>query len=237
MKKLMIAALVAAMGGVAMADCDVASCALAYRMKLAGKTVKGKAIAAKSECDAAQCWAKPASLRIAGYLYSQEAKAAECDACECVTPDALVPGKFWDENKNEVEFAPAIDLFEILRNSGLKNKAQIHLTAGTINLAGFAVYNPETLKIKSASGFFAGKIDGAPQCGTYDAKTCEYGNVDSYVYAPCTLEAAPATAAIAYGRWSLTYKADKVALLKKGAKPEEILVPTGFKTLDAQEVQ
>ena len=233
MKKLMIAALVAAMGGVVMADCGVDSCALAYRLKLAGKTVKGKAIEAKSDCEKAECWAKPASLRIAGYLYSQDAKADECDACVCVTPDALVPGKFWDENKNEVAFAPAIDLFEILRNSGLKNKAQIHLTADGINLAGFAVYNPETLKIKSASGFFAGKIE-APKCGTYDKETCAYDKVDSFVYAPCTLEAAEATAAVAYGRWSLTYKADKVALLKKGALPEQVLIPAGFKAADAE---
>ena len=231
MKKLMIAAAIAALAGVTFADCGI-DCAYAYRLKLAGKTVKGKSLAAKSACETGACWAKPASLRIAGYIYGvTDAEGEEgCATCGCNDFSGFETVGFWNENKVQVTFEPTVELFEILRNGGAKNKAQILIKAGDLNLAGFGVYNPKTQKLKSASGFFAGTIE-APVCaGAYDKSTCEWGEATpAQVYTLCNLEeAADASAAIAYGRWSLTYKADKVAALEAGAAAEAVLLPAGY---------
>lgn len=250
MKKLMIAALVAAMGGVVVAaDCgDPLECPFVYRVKLAGKTVSAAATASnKVTCVDGACWVKPASLRIAGYFYGTgTAGTATCgDApCECKAKEAYVANSvFWDANKREVKFeAVAFDVFEVLRNGGALNKAQVLLTLDGLNLAGFAAFNPATGNLKSANGFFAGKLDPA-QCVSITNVPCEDPTTeaeDAYVFAPCELtEAVKSTDSIAFGRWNLAYKADKVALanelcVKQGYTPENVwdvpglVKPTAF---------
>ena len=225
MKKLMIAAVVAAMGVSAMADCTEAFCAYAYRVKLAGKTVKGKTATDKAsgkkliegECDYdTACFAKPASLRIAGYFYGSSDVDPECDACACNDWTSF-QFHFWDENKQPVTFgAVAVDTFDVLRNSGACDKAQILITMDGLNLAGFGAFNPKTQKLKSASGFFAGSL-AAPVCQKWDGTICDWGTpVEAQVLKPCNLTTwEPAAKAIAFGRWSMTYKADKVATIEK----------------------
>ena len=234
MKKLMIAALVAAMGGIVLASNCGLDCVYAYRIKLSGKTVKGKSIAAKSACETGTCWAKAASYRVAGYIYgAAEASEDDCEPCAC---NATLEGNqaiFWDENKVQ-QFADvdtvAFDVFDILRNSGAKNKAQIAFKLGDIQLAGFGVFNPKTQKLKSASGFFAGTLP-APTCaGEYDKSTCEYGEGQTaQVYGVCDESdtAKEAESAIAFGRWNLAYKATKVAEYAKNGN-EDVFKPTGF---------
>ena len=84
MKKLMIAAMAACTVGTLFAsNCEVLDehvCTYAYRIKLAGKTVKGKEKAATSACSTGACWAKPASLRIAGYIYNAGTEASFWEA-------------------------------------------------------------------------------------------------------------------------------------------------------------
>ena len=222
MKKLMIAAVAVALAGVTFADCDEpVECAWAYRLKLAGKTVTGKTSAKvfdTAACDyTSDCWAKPASYRVAGYLWGATSKDADDECAECACND-FTEGEwvFWDANKNEVKFGElAIEIFDILRNSGAKNKAQILIKMDDLYLAGFGVYKPAKQVLKSASGFFAGKV-AAPVCTSYDSTTCEYGTTAAKVFTLCDLDTAvEAEAAIAYGRWTLTYKADKVAAYSK----------------------
>ena len=225
MKKLMIAAAAVALAGITFADCDTpVECAWAYRLKLAGKTVTGKTSAKvfdTAACDyTSDCWAKPASYRVAGYIWGNTEKDGDDDCAECACNDfATLDNKvFWDANKKEVKFdAVAFEIFDILRNSGAKNKAQILITMDDLNLAGFGVYKPAKQVLKSASGFFAGKI-AAPVCaGAYNSSTCEYGeDTTAKVFTLCDLDnAKEAEYAIAYGRWTLTYKSDKVAAYSK----------------------
>ena len=243
MKKLMIAAVVAAMGVSAMADsCEEAFCAYAYRVKLAGKTVKGKAATDYSKgkvkvgeiCDyESNCYAKPASLRIAGYIYGYTEEDPECDACIC-NEFGDYAYHFWDENKVEYKFdSVTLPVYDILRNSGATDKAQILFKFGDLNLAGFAAFNPKTQKIKSASGFFAGTLP-APKCaGAYNEKTCEWGEATTAkVLKPCHFDGnyVDAEAAIAFGRWSMTYKADKVATIEKTGSID-CLFPAAFKAI------
>ena len=233
MKKLMIAALVAAMGGVTIAaekPCgDPLTCPFVYRIKLAGKTVTGLATASnKTTCVDGKCWVKPTSLRIAGYFYGVgEGKEGTCGdiSCECKEGAAYLANMvFWDATKSEVKFdSVAFDIFEILRNSGALNKAQILLKMGDLNLAGFGAFNPKTGNLKNASGFFAGKLKPA-QCAGVPGLCGEPAGEpeDALVLAPCDLYDAKgdlngieSQGSIAFGRWNLAYKADKVALANK----------------------
>ena len=223
MKKLMIAAAAVALAGITFADCDTpVECAWAYRLKLAGKTVTGKTSSKVFDtalCDyTSDCWAKPASYRVAGYIWGATTKDGDDDCAECACNDfsTLDNKVFWDANKAEVKFdAVAFDIFDILRNSGAKNKAQILITMDGLNLAGFGVYKPAKQVLKSANGFFAGKI-AAPACTAYNSTTCEYSTTAAKVFTLCAIDTAvEAEAAIAYGRWTLTYKGDKVAAYSK----------------------
>ena len=237
----MIAAAAVAMAGAVMADCDTpVDCAFAYRIKLAGKTVTGKQsskVFDQKACDyTSDCWAKPASLRIAGYIWGATTKDGEDDCAEC-TCNSFADNKaiFWDADKVQTladVTTVTFDTFDILRNGGLKNKAQIAFKLGDVQLAGFGVYNPKTQKLKSANGFFAGTL-AAPKCSTYDEKTCEYGSSPAKVFTLCALDgdAVEAAAAIAYGRWSMTYKADKVAAYSKNGD-EGIFKPAAFKVAE-----
>ena len=120
------------------------------------------------------------------------------------------------------------DTFDILRNGGFKNKAQLCIKIGeNIKLAGFGAFNPLTGKLKSANGFFAGTL-AAPACETYNSEDCEFGTTPAQVFAPCALtDPVNSEAAIVYGRWSMTYKADKVRQIEKD-NSFRCLIPTGF---------
>lgn len=246
MKKLMIAAVVAAMGGIAMAgDCgEPLKCPFVYRVKLAGKTVSARATESnKVTCVDGKCWVKPASLRIAGYFYGEgeEGQAGTCGetACECKEAAKYVENNvFWNANKQEVKFdSVAIDLFEVLRNGGAQNKAQILMKFDDINLAGFAAFNPATGNIKSANGFFAGKLPAAQCQGVAGPCGEPAGEAeDALVFAPCALtDPIVSAGSIAFGRWNLAYKADKVALAnklatKKGLTAEQVWATPGLVT-------
>jgi len=238
MKKIMIAAAAVALAGVVFADGQCGTpvyCGYAYRVKLSGKTVTGKSATTGSTktCDLeTSCWAKPASYRVAGYIYGFTTQGpADCEECAC---NALADNIaiFWNADKEQVFSgiqSVTFDVYDILRNGGSKNKAQIAFKLEGLQCAGFGTYNPNTQKLKSANGFFAGTLT-APLCGgAYDSKTCTYGNPTvARVFKPCALtEAVDATDAIAFGRWSFTYKADKVAQLEKDGD-ETIFQPTGF---------
>ena len=243
MKKLMIAALAIAAGSAAFAECKDLTCPFAYRIKLAGKTVTGLANASNTvTCTDGKCWVKPTSLRIAGYFYGEgettDGGTGTCGpVCKCKEgADYVAKNVFWDANKREVKFT-AVDMpiYEILRNSGAQNKAQILITLDGLNLAGFGTFNPKTANLKSANGFFAGQLAPATctvygKCGDPDQAS------NANVFDPCDLATAvESKGSIAYGRWNLAYKSDKVALAQKlsasGSDPWEtpgVVKPANF---------
>ena len=137
---------------------------------------------------------------------------------------------FWDENKDEVQFGDvSIDLAEILRNGGAKDKAQLLIKLDDLVLAGFGVFNPKTGRLKRAHGFFAGKLP-AGQCRV-EKENCEFDDVPAQVFKPCALDTAvDSEGSIAYGRWNLAWKSEKVALIKAGntALSKGVLLPSGF---------
>ena len=232
MKKLMIAAAAVAMASVAMAECAEIGCPFAYRIKLAGKTVVGKMAASNvTECVDGGCWAKPASLRIAGYFFGSQPDdtISPCGGCGCIDAGTYAAKSvFWDANKKEFKFdSVAFPIFEILRNGGAQDKAQMLIKLGDLNLAGFGVYNRVTGRLKSANGFFAGALP-TPQCTT--TVDCVESGVNAKVYELCTLAPIDATGAIAYGRWNMAWKQDKVDAAKaKGANWNNIVLPAAYR--------
>ena len=137
---------------------------------------------------------------------------------------------YWDENKKQVfpeETTFGFDLIEVLRNSGSKNKVQVFWRMGGLKLAGFGVFDPKTQMHKNASGFFAGAL-AAPTCSNWNAVTCsEDEPTPAYVFKPCTLEKQASEGAVSYGRWSMTYKADKVRAVEKSGT-WSCLYPSGW---------
>lgn len=240
MKKLIFAAFAAVLGLASFADCeinDAGYCAYAYRIKLVGKTVKGKALDASSPCETGSCWAKKASLRITGYIYNTGADQSDA-TCECECPcDGhwdLADNKcfFWDENKDQVLAdveSMEIDVYDVLRNSGSKDKAQLGFKIGDLYLAGFGVFNPASGRLKRAHGFFAGTLP-KPVCTSQDSSTCEITEDTAMVFRPCdTVTEVEADKAIAYGHWKMAWKSEKVAMLNAGKDPleEGVCVPYG----------
>ena len=214
--------------------CVDLTCVYVYRVKLAGKTVKGRSLAGKTSCDETTCWAKPASFRVAGYIYGAgDETGSACEPCSCNdwSDDATTAMcHYWDENKRQV-FADvttfSFDLFEVLRNGGAKNKVQVFWNLGGLKLAGFGAFNPSTQRLKNASGFFAGAL-AAPTCSNWNSTTCsEDEPTVAHVFAPCSLAEGESQGAVTYGRWSMTYKADKVHQAEENDNWDG-LYPTGW---------
>lgn len=223
MKKLIISmtfAVVASSMTVFGGNCDMEKCTSAYRIKIAGKTVCGQTTSVSNACSLSQCWAKPCSYRVAGYLYDDE-------DCECGDEYKC---HFWDSKKVQTYVdveTLKFDVFELLRNGGSKNKAQICFKINDLTFAGFGTWDPVKNRLVAASGFFAGTLPPAV-CVSKPTCSCESGEeTPAYVFNPCTHEEVESSNSIAYGRWSLSYKADKVAIMNRTGSTD-CLYPTGF---------
>jgi len=95
-----------------------------------------------------------------------------------------------------------------------------------IEFAGQGTYNPKTGKLKSASGYYIG-TEGTPML-TYQENPCSLPiEVPCCIYTPCSLETEVVEKAVVYGRWSLTYKDDKVKQIEK-TNSDECLKPAKF---------
>ena len=236
MKKLMIAAVVAAMGAGAFADCDEGKdCVFAYKLTMSGKTgiaysTKGNA----SKCIESVCYLKPGSFKLTGYVYGATDPEGSPDTCNegCACNDfSTIESVVYNKKagfaaKDQI----AIDTGVLRLIGSDAKKAQVVLTYNTdLVLAGFGTAKDGVLK--SASGNFAGTVT-APKCEkcTYDAGKCEDDCTedDAMVFTLCLLEKVAADKTVAYGKWSL--KADKSAVKKltKNYDPT-VLLPKGVK--------
>ena len=236
MKKLMIAAVVAAMGAGAFAECQEdtpGKCVFAYKLTMSGKTgiaysTKGNA----SKCIEDACYLKPGSFKLTGYVYGQTEEEGSPDTCNegCGCNDFSTIESVVYNKKAGVAAKDMIAVTQIDLIGSDAKKAQVALTYNTdIVLAGFGTAKDKTLK--SASGNFAGLV-AAPECETctYDKTECEdkCESTAATVFALCTLDKADAEKTVAYGKWSL--KADKSAVKKltKNYDPT-VLLPKGVK--------
>ena len=229
MKKLMIAAAVAAMGAGVFAECaedpTPAPCAFAYKVTLSGKTIATKTVKTTvpvvgGNCieKSTVCMAVPGTFKRWGYVYGkgEESGAEEtCDAgCGCNDFTSLEAYEVNKKAKTLSMWDFAITRVDVIGTK--QNQVQVYGVVEGIRLAGQGKLKKGT--ISSVKGTFTGEIQ-PPTCSTceYDESICEdtCDNTPVQVGQLCDPTLTDATAAVVFGKW--TMKASK-AVAKKLAK-------------------
>ena len=204
MKKLMIAAAVAAMGFGAFAECGepdeevVADCATVYKFAASVKTTVAKSSKVKVECSDPEtlCYRATGSQKYEGVVFN----------CECECTDKLddFTWVIWCKKTAAAAIAD-VETLQLNRidKSTKKVEAAFTLTADylcEVTAAGFGTFDTKNDRITKISGNFAG-VAQAPFCSAKCANpTAAYG------FGMCdAIEDEFDGQTIAYGTWSLTY--------------------------------
>lgn len=236
MKKIMIAAAVAAVGfGAFAGDCSPTpkDSAWVYAWKFTGKTASGNKAAAKantSSCaptDGGKCtYRVKSSLKIQGYT-------TVCGPTPCADADlgfetafAESGEVFWMTKPYKAEFVGGVTT-EVAHIIG-KNKKQVEIggvanltenvenSKYTLTYAGFGKYDLKHKRVKSAKGNFAGFLS---QPWAYNLKKdlciqAGYWNCTTLTKLECDGQS------IAYGKWSVKYKKSASKKFINGKAPK-----------------
>ena len=219
MKKLMIAAALAAMTVGAYADCKdpgtepTGSCARFYKAVFNAKTTVGERGTIDIECKdpANVCVAKLGSRKIVGIIFS-------C-TCDCVENDLVDDGKkeyYWDATEQVWIEDGALKWSFLNRFAEKKTQGVFDFGNDTIRLAGagFGNYARSTKTIHKIKGYFAGWLDAA----VCDRKC--HDPMPTAVFNLCdndvNVDGLGMTAA--YGSWKIVYKADRSEQLTRKQK-------------------
>ena len=227
MKKLMIAAALAAIAGGAFAasSCSKAvSCGYGYRLRVIVRTTAGQKVtdAAEECCD---CFRKPAVRRILGFVYGTTAKKDTPDVCGKSTSvcgcnewgDAKIA--LWDYDTQAAINTDSAELLQLNR-IGYENRTRAEMCfvvatkcastsaeAYGLTFAGFGTCGKRdgVITLKTVSGFCAGLLPAT--CGA--ANTCDKPTCGSAIWTMCddAAQVKCATTA-AYGKWNLTWNQD-----------------------------
>ena len=223
MKKLMIAAALAAMTVGAYADCKdpgtepTGSCARFYKAVFNAKTTVGERGTIDIECNdpVNVCVAKLGSRKIVGIIFS-------CDCEPCGENDLVVSDSkkeyYWDATEQVwIEDGALkwdfLNRFAEKKTQGLFTFAD---TADAIKLtgAGFGNYSRSAKNIHKIKGYFAGYLDAA----VCDRKC--HDPMPTAVFNLCdndvNVDGLGMTAA--YGSWKIVYKADRSEQLTRKQK-------------------
>lgn len=224
MKKLMILAAVAVMGGAVMAACEEgAKCVFAYKLTMSGKTVVGQATKGKaSQCIDPTCIAVPGKIKTTGYIYGTTEDLNDPDQCvagcgcnDFTTTEAVLLDK---KAKMIVPTAVEFDTIDVIGKK--QNTVQVLAKIGEVTLAGQGKVKKGT--ISSVKGNFAGSMD-APVCSTctYDASDCSEtcDETPAIVGKLCSIETAPAEKSVVFGKWSMKNSKSAAKKLTKNYDP------------------
>ena len=214
MKKLMIAAALAAMTVGAYAECKdpgtepPASCARFYKVVFNAKTTVGERTyeAAISDCPVEPtkvCIAKLGSRKIVGIIYSCE--------CGCAENDLVDDGKkeyYWDATEQVWIEGGALAWDFLNRFAEKKTQGVFQFAADDTNIdlkgAGFGNYARSTTSIHKIKGYFAGTLN-VPLC----TKACKDPLIRSALNLCDNDKVADFEKTAAYGSWKIVYKADR----------------------------
>lgn len=208
MKKLMIAAAVAAMGFGAFAECgepkdDAPDCATVYKFAASVKTTVAKTAKVKAECSdpTTLCYRVTGSQKVEGVAYN----------CECACTDDLADFTWviWCKKTAVVAMAD-VETLQLNRIDKTTKKVEAAFTLFAdymceVTAAGFGTFDTKNDRISKISGNFAG-VAQAPFCtakcaqdtAAYGFGMCDgiEGEISGQTFDDQT---------IAYGTWSLTY--------------------------------
>lgn len=236
MKKIIAIAAIAAVGA-AFGECqDPTDCVFAYQVSLSGKSAVAASTKAKpSQCIDAECYRKAASFKAKGYIYGTtevtEANPDECidGSCGC-NEFAEVTSYIWN-TKTLKKVTSDFKFDSIARiGSAVSAKAKtVEILASAddaLTFAGFGKYDTKKAFLKSASGYFAGKLP-LPECEScsYDKDNCEdvCESTTSTAFAVCSDEASDVDVVPAYGKWTIKYSKSAVKKLAKNYADDAIV--------------
>jgi len=216
MNKLMLAAAVAlAMGGYAMAQCELPQgCVLVYDFNVNLKTTLSKPLKTVV-CGMSDCYRVKTSRKLKGFIYT----AGDCD-CWC-DGDALNDAwlvTLW-EKKTKILYAEDGDFTwsAFWRIGKAKNELEIEWTFGEdglMLLTGQGFGKADGKMAKNASGSVTGWT-GAPLWYKLGKKAEDCTYCPAYPFDFCTKEVVDGAGTIAFGTWKLKYNAKATATLKK----------------------
>lgn len=235
MKKIIAIAAIAVVGGV-FAECEEPTeCVFAYQVSLSGKsTVAASTKAKPSQCIDAECYRKAASFKAKGYIYGTtegtDANPDECieGSCGCNKFEEVTSYIWNTKTLKKVGDFKFDSLARIGSTVSAKAKTvEVLASIGDgLTLAGFGKYDTKNDLLKSASGYFAGKV-AAPECSTctYNESTCEDAceSTASVAFQVCSDEASDTTDTPAYGKWSVKYSKSAVKKLTKNFADDAIV--------------
>lgn len=213
MKKVIIAAAVAAMGVSAFAACSYIAPtpakqgdpAWAYKWKFSGKTTK----AIEVRCARQQgtfVTRTAASLKIQGWSFYCDPVCGDFEAAEA---DEI----FWQTKPGKLVLDGGVTL-EVANVIGKKGKnyeaaglAEFTDATGNdlyaLTFAGLGKYDAKNERVSSVKGNFAG-VAAAPGLTSYNKANCNYDSAVSKVWECCGCPTLDADS-VAFGKWSVKY--------------------------------
>ena len=221
MKKLMIAATIAALAGASFADCNE-KCTFAYRMKVMVRTTLAGAVNDTATCTEG-CYRKPSIRRFIGFIYGSTGSKECCD-CNAWKKANIA---LWDfDARKGVDFTSnsGAELL-ILDRVGYQqtDKCEMCFQLGTVETCGktyaygslcFSGFGSTgihegNVTVGAVAGYCAGYLPAF--CWTKDQKTCTEKCSISKAWELCTSKEVTPPSTAAYGKWTLIWDSGAAA--------------------------
>ena len=218
MKKLMIAATIAALAGASFADCNE-KCTFAYRMKVMVRTTLAQGINDKATCTEG-CYRNPSIRRFIGFIYGSTGSKECCD-CNAWTKANMA---LWDFDARKAFTIDSAELLLLDRVGYQKtDKCEMAFQVNTSEVCGngkqsgmlmFSGFGSTGIRegnrtVGAVAGYCAGVLPAI--CNVKDAVTCKETCQISTAWDLCT--GAPVTPkyTAAYGKWTLVWDSGAAA--------------------------
>ena len=233
MKKLMIAATIAALAGASFADCNE-KCPFAYRMKVMVRTTLSGAVNDTATCNEG-CYRKPSIRRFIGFIYGKT-EGSDCDGCKCNDWVKGANVALWDfdarkgvnftgaelflldrvgyQQTDKCEMAFEFNTFETCMDPVTKKETFAY---GALIFSGFGStgIHEGNVTVGAVAGYCAGYLPAF--CTTKDAKTCTESCSISKAWELCSANPITPPFTAAYGKWTLVWDSGAAAQVNTGA--------------------
>ena len=219
MKKLMIAATIAALAGASFADCNE-KCTFAYRMKVMVRTTASRGVNDSATCSEG-CYRNPEIRRFIGFIYGSTGSKECCD-CNAWKKASVA---LWDFDARKAVPLTQAELFILDRVGYQKtDKCEMYFelrskeTCEKLTQDGYMAFggfgstgiHDGNITVGAVAGYCAGVLPAF--CSMMDAKTCKEKCAISTAWDLCTPKALDKTrGTAAYGKWTLTWDSGAAA--------------------------
>ena len=218
MKKLMIAATIAALAGASFADCND-KCSFAYRMKVMVRTTVSHTANDSATC-AEGCFRNPEIRRFIGFIYGTTGSKECCD-CNKWNKASVALWDFDARRKVDFNFAELFLLDRVGYQRTDKCEMSFGLgvvdTCGKPTIGGYLLFSgfgscgvhEGNVTVGAVAGYCAGYLPAF--CIGKDSKTCTETCTVSTAWDLCTGNSVKPDCTAAYGKWTLTWDSGAAA--------------------------